>query len=165
MNPLQIIRLVGVAIGLAAIVYVGVLIHNHGAAGVQQKWDAERAVRSQELATAQARMRAEEQELAVAAAEIRRKTNEEIHTYIRQRDALADRVRLAEARARVPSTPAAPSDAAVALVGPRPELLGTIGVADVDEAFRADQIRLELIACYAQYAKAAAAIAEVGAPK
>jgi hypothetical protein len=124
---------------------------------VQAEWNSERAARGQALAEAQARIRDLESSLTTTAATIRKETNAELVSIAAQRDALATRVRLAEARARLPSTPAGPPDAAAGPINPEPLVLATIGTADVDEAHRADTIRLELMACYAQYARVEAA--------
>jgi Na+-transporting methylmalonyl-CoA/oxaloacetate decarboxylase gamma subunit len=158
MSPILWLRVIGAVVVFVVLAGLVRLIYVAGQSSIQSEWDTERAAQGQALAAAQARVRDLESSLATTAATIRRETNEELTTLASQRDSLANRVRLAEARARVPSSPAGATDVPAGPVDPQPLVLGSLGTADVDEAYRADTIRLELMACYAQYERVEAAL-------
>lgn len=114
----------------------------------------ERAAAAVELAEAQAAARNTETKMNTVAAETRKETHDQVRTLTTQRNALLDRVRRAEARAAAAQLPQASATAcsgAPASGDHGSELLATIGTADVEEANRADTLRLHLLACYRQY--------------
>lgn len=96
-------------------------------------------------------------------ANTRKDVTNEVTITTNERDALLKRVRNAEAKARAatvsqvgPATcarEAPPSDLGT-------EVLATLGEEDVEEANRADTIRVHLIACYKQYDAAREALAK-----
>jgi 2-methylaconitate cis-trans-isomerase PrpF len=118
-----------------------------------------RAESAQRIADAEAAARAAESKLRSSTHQIREKTNAQVRDLAVERDALAQRLRVAEARlaaasGAVSGSPGAPADGASASGGDGAELPAPIGAADVDEAYRADVIRLNLLACYEQYEQA-----------
>jgi len=113
------------------------------------------------LAQEQAQVRKTENTLQASAAQTREQIHEATQSIAAERDALLDRVRLAEARA----AKAALSRASAAAGNPPApqgddggELLATIGFKDVAEAERADLIRTALLGCYRDYEAARAAL-------
>lgn len=114
-----------------------------------------------DLANAQAKHREIEQGLNTSAAQTRKETNDQIRVLSAQRTSLLDRVRLAEARAttsNMSQASATPSNGTVAGRIDGGELLGSFGTEDVEEATRAETIRLHLKACYALYNRSAEAL-------
>lgn len=107
------------------------------------------------LAKAQKDYRNKEHALLSQTAEIKRKSNEQINALSAQRSELLKRVRHAEARAAtnllVPRSNKDPGNGETPSGDAPTEFLGSLGSADVEEAARADQIRLSLLACYEQY--------------
>lgn len=118
----------------------------------------ERASSAEALVASQEETRIAENALSANAAETRKVTNDQVRTLTTQRDVLIKRVRVAEANAAtatlVSKVTAATSDRAAPQGNHGGELLSTIGEQDVDEAIRADTIRLHLVACYRQYDQA-----------
>ena len=104
---------------------------------------------------ASASVRKTEQGLNQSSATTRKETNEAIRNLTVQRDSLLRRLLNAEANgassAPLPKASAATDAGGVAQASPRTEFLGKIGSEDVEEALRADTIRLQLVACYRQY--------------
>ena len=114
---------------------------------------------------AQVEVRSTETELSNTAADIRKTTNEKINSLTSERDTLLHRVRSAEATARKLQLSKATSTGANGQASEGSagtELLATIGEQDVEEANRADTIRLHLEACYRQYDGAKEALSRVG---
>ena len=114
------------------------------------------------LAKAEKDLRALETKLQAASASNRKVTNEQARVFSDQRDALLERVRNAE-RSRadqvdMPSTSAATGAGQAAGRSDDTELLGSFGEEDVQEAYRADLIRLHLASCYRDYDRAKAAL-------
>lgn len=123
----------------------------------------EHATAANALTVAQGEHREKEQFLNTSAAQTRKTTNEKLLVLATQHNSLLERVHLAEARASDPShsqVSTTSSDGSVASVGDGPELLGSLGAADVEEATRADTIRVHLKACYADYNRAAEALSK-----
>jgi hypothetical protein len=116
---------------------------------------------TEQAAAIQAAARKTEQDLQTAMNEHRRKTNENLATLTSERDSL--RVRLqTELAAHPPFTyeaPAAPG-AGEATTGDHGAILPDPFGSLVEEAYRADQIRLELRGCYRAYDDARAALAK-----
>lgn len=126
--------------------------------------EQEHAVAAAALTVSTIAARETELGLGVSAAATRKETNDQVQALSRQRDDLLQRVRIAESKA---ATAALVSKAtAVAYTGPAArvgdpaELLGTLGSADVEEATRAETIRLHLAACYRQYEQARQALSK-----
>lgn len=113
------------------------------------------------LANATAAARSAEAGLQASAAQTRKQTNDQVLSLSSQRDALLERLRLAQARL---ADPALSGTAAAAGPGEGvPGAAGTLvpaalGAADVREAERAETLRLHLASCYAQYERAQAAL-------
>jgi len=124
-------------------------------AETKQALSDERSRAAAKLADAQAEIRQAEQKINSSVLEVRRETNEKVLSLVAQRNDLLKRVRLAEARvatnALVPRTTADSGTRETPSGDNQPELLGSIGTKDVEEAGRADLIRNQLIACYKQY--------------
>lgn len=123
----------------------------------------DRATASSKLAIGQEKARVTEYTLNTGAAGITKATNVAVQTLSTQRDSLLQRVRIAEsnvATARLVSqATAASSTGRTVSRSDGPELLGTLGEADVGEAHRGDTIRLHLAACYAKYGEVRKALA------
>lgn len=112
----------------------------------------------------QAQVRQVDNSLQASADQTREQINEATQSIAAQRDALLERVRLAEAAKRqllaaVSKATSAPSDAEAVPVGSGTQLLATIGSADVDEAARAERVRVALVGCYKDYETARAELA------
>jgi len=155
----------GLAILVSGVLIVqSVRLHNaqQEVAAVHSYMASEQAKAAVVMAELEAKARATEQSLQTAAAEIREQTNATIRTLSFQRNDLAKRVRLAEARAHhispLPGSDSATSPGAAPLGDYGSELLGSFGEEDVDEAYRADTIRLHLAACYRSYSEAREAL-------
>ena len=113
---------------------------------------------------ASASARRTEQGLSLSSATTRKETNEAIRNLTTQRDALLRRLLNAETN-RTSSTPLPQATSATSARGIAPansgaEFLGSFGSADVEEALRADTIRLQLVACYRQYEEARKALSQ-----
>ena len=112
---------------------------------------------SQQAALAQATTQARDTEQALVAKveTIQEESNAQITALARQRDDLRQRLRAtatAAVTARSLSGPASlAAVAAPAAGGDRPELSGSAGYDLVSEAYRADQVRLQLATCERQY--------------
>lgn len=162
-NPL-IIALALVVAGLGAAVLSKdrtIALKNETIARMGETHAKEREAQAVVLAQAQDRARKADQTIAAAVADERKKANETQAALARQRDDLARRLREHATRAATTdlSGPAAPAQAADAAAGPdRTIVPRTIGDDLVEEAYRADLIRVELQACYASYGAAQAAI-------
>lgn len=127
----------------------------------------ERAEASMKLANLEHKYRTAENKLQGKAAEIRKGVHEKVSSLAVQRNGLLDRVRLAEAAGGTQGadSPSTASNGKAADGGDQPELLGTLGQADVLEAERADLIRVNLLACYQQYDEAANALRQLTDPE
>lgn len=124
----------------------------------------EKATAATALAVSTIAAREKETVLGSKAADTRKETNEQIRNLTAQRDALLKRVLNAELNAAAAGVVSKASSAtfpgAVAKGGHGGELLGSLGQADVEEALRADSIRLQLAACYRQYEEARKALSQ-----
>lgn len=114
------------------------------------------------LAQATAKARDTEQALVAKVETIQEESNAQITAIARQRDDLRQRLRAtATAAVTARSLPGPASLAAVAAPaagGDRPELSGSAGYDLVSEAYRADQVRLQLATCERQYEAAREAL-------
>jgi len=113
------------------------------------------------LAQEQAQVRKTENTLQASAAQTRNDIHAATFAITTERDALLNRVRLAEARAAKAALSRASAAAGTPEAGPVGDgtgLLATIGSADVDEAYRANLIRVALLGCYRDYDAAEAAL-------
>lgn len=119
--------------------------HQHGAAGVQAKWDTEKAA----TATAQ---RTKEAELQAGMDKLRTEKNRETAKLRSTVAALTDSLRNRPERPAVPSSTSA-GDGATGCTGAG--LYKPDGEFLVGESARADQIRLALITCQKAYQDAA----------
>lgn len=124
-------------------------------ASIHQKYDKERLHAQEQLNLAMQNNRQAEQHLQAVADQERIKANEQINTASRRADSLAIRVRSAEAAAAtsrlVSSTTQTSCVGQAAARSDVSELLNSLGIEDVQEAERADKIRIALGACYARY--------------
>lgn len=116
------------------------------------------------LAISNIAAREKEQGLNNSAGATRKETNEKIRTLTAQRDDLLKRVRIAESKAASAahlskSNPASCSGTA-SKGSDGAQLLGSLGSADVEEATRADTIRVQLLACYKHYEDAQKALSK-----
>lgn len=131
--------------------------YEYGKNEIQQLWDRERAALGQVLAAAHARAREAESNLARLQAYITKDINEKVRSLTSQRDNLQRRLRMAEelakqrAASEMSCSAGNPANGEASTGDPGAELPATIGETDVDEALRADVIRLHLVACYAKY--------------
>lgn len=114
------------------------------------------------LAQATAKARDTEQALVAKVETIQEESNAQLTALAAQRDALRQRLRHEQANAataRLVSSAASVATAAEAAAGSdRPELSGSAGYDLVSEAYRADQIRLQLGTCERQYEAAREAL-------
>ena len=135
--------------------------------------EAERAIKSldskisfaqAELAEANIKAREKEQGLNTSASTTRKETNDKIRTLTTQRDNLLKRVLIAESKeasaSYLPQSNSASCIGTASERSDRTELLGSIGTKDVEEASRADTIRVELLACYKHYEDAQKALSK-----
>ena len=103
----------------------------------------------------QTETRDKEYALAWESAQRRTQTNEATKALHDHVAVLQQRLRNAEARSitvvRVPVTPTITGPSTIARQPDQPVVLATIGSEDVDEAHRADTIRIEYLACKSQY--------------
>lgn len=170
MNPITLIKAY-LAVALAT-VFGGLLIVQtvrlHGAqlevAELQVEIESEKATAAHALAVSTIEARETEIALGSKAADTRKETNEQIRNLTAQRDALLKRVLNAELNAAaagvVSKATSATFPGAVAKGSHGGELLGSLGQEDVEEALRADSIRLQLVACYRQYEAARKALSQ-----
>ena len=128
----------------------------------------ERAQASAERMKMESGIRVVENSLQVAAAQTRKESNAALQTINTDRDRLVNRLRSAEANAatsKLVSKLPSDSSAGQAITGNNgAEFPATIGEQDVQEASRADTIRVELNSCYSQYDKAAESLRKGIAP-
>ncbi len=114
------------------------------------------------LARATAKARDTEQALVAKVETIKEETNAQLTALAAQRDAIRQRLRHEQANAAtarlVSSAPAVATVAEAAAGSDRPELSGPAGFDLVSEAYRADQIRLQLATCERQYEAAREAL-------
>lgn len=114
------------------------------------------------LAQATAKARETEQALVAKVETIQEENNAQLTALAAQRDALRQRLRHEQANAataRLVSSAASVAATAEAAAGSdRPELSGPAGYDLVSEAYRADQIRLQLATCERQYEAAREAL-------
>lgn len=126
--------------------------------------DQERAVAQAALTVSTIAARETELGLGVSAASTRKETNDQVEALSRQRDDLLKRLRNAESKAATAALVSKATSAScagpAARVGDPAELPGTLGSEDVEEASRADTIRLHLVACYRQYDEARKALSK-----
>ena len=131
-------------------------------AGEREAWAAERTKAANALVTATTQAREKEQALAAAAHQSEEIKNAEIATLATRAADLRRRLRNAEASAAtarlVPGLPAASAPGDIAGERDRPELPGPAGFDLVSEAYRADQVRLQLATCERQYEAAREAL-------
>lgn len=124
-------------------------------ASIHQKYDKERLHAQEQLALVVQNNRQAEQHLQAVADQERINANEKISNASRRADSLAVRVRNAEAAAAtaklVSATTKTTCSGQAAAGSDGAELLRPLGIEDVQEAERADKIRISLGACYAQY--------------
>lgn len=127
----------------------------------------ERAVAADARATQISNFRKSELSLVTGASETRKITNDKVNSLNAHSTVLLERVRSAQAAQldRVPSTSAVAQDGQTVARTAQPELLGTLGEADVLEAVRADTIRLHLEACYRDYDRAEEALKSLATAK
>lgn len=125
---------------------------------------SEKATAAHTLAVSTIEARETENALGSKASETRKETNDQIRNLMAQRDGLLKRVLNAEldsaAAAVVSKAATATFPGAVATGSTGGELLGSLGQEDVEEALRADTIRLQLVACYRQYEEARKALSQ-----
>lgn len=118
------------------------------------------------LAQATAKARDTEQALVAKVETIQEESNAQITALARQRDDLRQRLRAAATATRAAdSVPASAITAATAQAtagGDSAELSGPAGFDLVSEAYRADQVRLQLASCEAQYDAARSALKNKG---
>lgn len=118
------------------------------------------------LAQATAKARDTEQALVAKVETIQEESNAQITALARQRDDLRQRLRAAATATRAAdSVPASAITAATAQAtagGDSAELSGPLGFDLVSEAYRADQVRLQLASCEAQYDAARSALKNKG---
>lgn len=112
--------------------------------------------------------RKSELSLVTGASETRKITNDKVSFLNSRSSALIQRMRSAQAAVKfvdLPSSTSVATDGQAVAGSAEPELLGSLGEADVLEAVRADTIRLHLEACYRDYDRAEAALKALGAGK
>lgn len=125
---------------------------------------------TQQAALAQATAKARDTERALVAQveTIQEESHAQLTALAAQRDDLRRRLRQQQANAataRLLPSPASLAAAAEAAAGSdRAELSGPLGFDAVSEAYRADQIRLQLATCERQYEAARDALSEKTAP-
>jgi hypothetical protein len=149
MNPWLILGFVlAVAAAGGAGMYQG---REFGMASVQQKWDRERAAQEAEYAMAQEEARAKEQALQANADAIRQEKDREIRNLNARATALSNSLRDRPERptTQASTVPSAPSTGPSGCT-PR-ELYRQDSEVVVGLAREADEIRLALKQCYAQY--------------
>ena len=123
----------------------------------------ERSVAASALVKREADTRVTENGLSTGASETRKVTYDQVTNLTNQRDALLKRVRNAEANANKSSVSKACTTTSTGQALDKDvggELLARIGEKDVDEAIRADTLRLHLKACYLQYDAAREALSK-----
>jgi hypothetical protein len=134
------------------------------AAKVRTELANQKAQASNSLTISTIEARETEIVLGSKAADTRKETNEQIRNLTVQRDALLRRVLNSELNAAsvavVPKATTTPIVGKAAQGSDGRELLGSLGQEDVEEALRADTIRLQLAACYRQYDEAKKALSQ-----
>ena len=120
-------------------------------------YESDKAQSANEMAKVSAAYRQRERELQAGADADKEKKDEAIAAITRQRDVLLQRMRSKPkantAVAAVPGAPAAPEAPASAAGSDIAELPGQARE-EIEEAYRADVIRLHLIECYERYERA-----------
>lgn len=129
-------------------------------AAIHQQYDNER-LKATEKANQNTQKQVNEYvDLQSKTVQIEESKNEQITTLSARASVLAGRVRSAEASAAtarvVSKTLATAANEQADPVSDGPLVLGSLGVEDVEEAERADKLRVGLLACYAQYDAAGA---------
>lgn len=150
---------IGVVLGFVLILlYVMSEVYQAGKQEVQQLWDQDRLSWVTQRVASEKKLREMEADLARQAASLRESTDEKLRVLAAQRDDVARRLRIAEAARSggqrepgVSGSAADPSAGSLAFGSSVSQLPGSIGEPDVDEAYRADVLRLHLLACYSQY--------------
>jgi len=148
MNPYVIIGVVA-AIGVAGAggLYQG---HQLGKAEVQQAWDKEKAEQYAQYAKAQEEARAKEQELQANADQLRKEKDAEIRNITARANALSNS--LQQRQTRPSETSSLPNSTSSGQGGCTPRQLYRESAEDfVKIAIEADNLRLALKQCYAQY--------------
>lgn len=133
-------------------------------ADLRVELESEKATAANALAVSNIAARETEIGLGSKAANTRKETNDQIRNLTAQRDALLRRVLNAELEAAAAAVVSKASSATFpggASKGSHgAELPGSLGQEDVEEALRADTIRLHLAACYRQYNEAKKALSQ-----
>lgn len=119
----------------------------------------ERAESNATALAKQERVRNAERSLFNDSSESRKQINDQVRVLSARNASLLERVRLAEersstGRANLPSTASTTGTGQAGTGDSGAELLGSLGTADVQEASRADLIRLHLASCYRDYDRA-----------
>ena len=136
----------------------------HDLEKVTDTLNQERALAQAALTVSTIAARETELGLGVSAASTRKETNDQVEALSRQRDDLLKRLHNSESKAAaaavVPKATATTCTGEAPRVSDPAELPATIGREDVEEASRADTIRLHLAACYRQYDEAKKALSQ-----
>lgn len=106
------------------------------------------------LQKAEKRARDTEQSMQASAEQTRKDANHAVSVAGNERNDLLKRLRVAESKLKsvqLSESPAASSNGASLKRDAGAELPATLGEADVEEAYRADVLRIELQSCYKQY--------------
>jgi hypothetical protein len=116
----------------------------------------ERAAAAVALAKQEQEHRDKERSLQASANQSRKETDEALRLSTTRRDDLLKRLRNTKTATNhcVSEATTTTSNAATGSADPGSELLGSLGEEDVQEAGRAESIRLDLISCYRQYGDA-----------
>ena len=148
MNPYVIIGVVA-AIGVAGAggLYQG---HQLGKAEVQQAWDKEKAEQYAQYAKAQEEARAKEQELQANADQLRKEKDAEIRNINARANALSNSLQQRPSISTQASAVSGSSGAGQSGCTPR-QLYRESAEDFVKVALEADNLRLALKQCYAQY--------------
>lgn len=157
--------------GLCVILVILLGIQSYRVATAQAaEWKAKntlataQATAAANLALGEGKNRKTENDLTVKAAETTKDTNEKTTIVYRDSDALLKRLRIAESNLAterlLSKTRTASSDGQTPIVGNGGEVPAEIGEEDVQEAQRADIIRIRLIACYKDYDDAREALSK-----
>jgi hypothetical protein len=144
----SVLKIVGIAVAVVMAVGFG---FRQGQKSVQAKWDAERVVQTQQYAKAINAQLQKVQQLNESVAKINGEKNAQIENLKRSVAALDDRVRKFPKRSVVPSAGKASSDSKAEPQCDKPILYSEDAGFLAGEAERAEQLRIELLACYKQY--------------
>lgn len=129
------------------------------------KLSSEQAKAAKALAMTEKAHRAVEQSLQDTAAQTRKEANHAVSVAVTERDSLLKRLRDAEAKLAQHRRVSEASPASIAGSGIKrdagTELPATLGEEDVEEAYRADILRIELLSCYEHYERARQALKEL----